>query len=751
VDTIDGCLAGKAWIDNSERIARKVEAKLEGWDPGWSDLVKRLLTLPERVCCDLADQKKMALFPMYCPLIALHEQKALYARRNRTGGEPGSPEEQIYQDFRLYERWCHIKRVKAVLGSVLYPGSIRQGVALKSWHKGYSTHGIPRHQYVDSGDVDLTGVLSLYTSEEAILMACNDKTCCPRDPAHLESEASLRRAPKEETKMLLYALQNTTPKSIPEIIAGLRTLPKQVMTGYRLEHKKDAGRMFFSAPIDYRLLGSVIERHQEQELAEADGNTLGSRIDQKIHDVQMCAWKGLERADCYPLLESTDMEKYSPGMDERYHVDRAKDLAEDFGIPELADLYYPMTRAKIHSRCYGRLISFTNDGSNFEGMTAKVNTLRHVTVRAYIRMLAEQADYVEQGGVDAVFVDDAGVGNFIRGSTAEERKKNVDSYRTLRSRVYSSLSWNESDDKNIESDCYLVFLNERWRRGETLRQGLKAAYGFAGLDPIKVETLGSMSTNYYSIAAGVAENSGPADWGVWMYHFYTYLAAERMSFGCFGQLSDLTCGLWGVTPMCLGGMGMVGALGLNSNVSGPATAYGIATLKMIGLGASDLIPVTEALINCPMIDLPVMDWLRDPGQFRAVGPRILVMRTRSACIEVAKQKASNPWLLSMIQKAGLVDWEELGEGLAKADVVIRTYVSDLYSSSYRAKVDSLLGKFQAADCIVNLIGKRKLDMLRRAARRDLLATLGVWMSRMVGDDERISKFQLYGYDAEESE
>lgn len=729
-DTIDSELAGTRWVDNVKRVKVKVRDKVGEPPEFWSDYLAYIRRLPLKERVEFSEVKKFSILPMYCPYSIMTDQELQYQAKNKTGGEPGSEQETIYQEFLLYERWLDIGIVRKAKGGTLYPGKIRPEALPKPWHKEYVIRGIPERDFADSGDVDLTGVLDLYLSDEAVLLSCEDKTMCPSTIRPGMTEKDISDCPIWDRKMLMWALQCPEPKSMQEILDEWPEYMANVMVGQRLEYKKDKGRMFFSAMFVYRAIMSVLERHWETLLKYFPGNLLAQTTKFKIKAFQELCRPGGPNA----LLESTDMDKFSPHMDRRYHDDLGKRMAELYGRPELREIYTPMVTARINSRAYGRMVNFQNGGSNFEGMNAKANTARHSAIGAYIRYKANEEGWLLTFGPRLVFVDDAGCSSQVAGMDEEERQRNYREYRDFRRKAYRSISWEESEDKNYESDVFAVLLNDRRYKGEPLRQGMKAALSFASYDPVAVETLGTRSASCFAVAQGVSSSGGPIEWATYFYHFKTLTYMELMAPRSSKPLAQAEIALFAVTPMSMGGLGLVGSLCLDSNVAGPTGANSLATLVKLGQTNPHLYDIVNNILNQELEELSDLDWMRDPGQFRVVGPRIQVMRTRAACISAARKSASNPWLLKYLEEASVEQMEEIASGMRSLATVNRKIVEQIWSSSRVAKVESILGKFQNADCITSLLPKRVIGRLRIAARSDIFQVLRYWRHRMRGEE-----------------
>jgi len=172
-------------------------------------------------------------------------------------------------------------------------------------------------------------------------------------------------------------------------------------------------------------------------------------------------------------------------------------------------------------------------------------------------------------------------------------------------------------------------------------------------------------------------------------------------------------------PTNYGGMGLVGTLSVDSNVSGPDNVAGVSTLCAISEAGGSLEEVVSNILNQPLEEISPMDFMRSPAQYRVVGPRLRAMRTRAVCIRIAKEKAVNPMLKRLLDTSAAIDMEELSRNLSKLKIVTRQMIESVYNSSRLAKVDSVLGKFQEADCVINLIGYDMLNKLRYSARSDV--------------------------------
>lgn len=331
-----------------------------------------------------------------------------------------------------------------------------------------------------------------------------------------------------------------------------------------------------------------------------------------------------------------------------------------------------------------------------------------------------------------MFIDDAVQVNIPIGETEPEKQANVANQRSLRQAIYGANCLKESADKNYESDSLAIITGDKIYKGEPLRQGLKAASGFAAYDPVPVETWGTRTNNFFACAQGVATSGGNLEWATWMYIWRSTLYGEIMAPGSLASMDVLPCGILMVTPMRLGGLGIVGSLGIDSNAAGPSSAMGLAILTGLAISSESLSTSINNVLNQPLTRIDDLDWMRDPGQYMVEGPRIRTMRVKSACIEAAMKKASNPTLLDLIKDSRRIDMTRLASRLRMQPSVSRDKIKQFWNSSSLAKTESILGKFQNCDDIFDLLPSSRVYSLRRMGRVDLYAVVDAWFYRMEG-------------------
>jgi hypothetical protein len=661
-------------------------------------------------------------------------QKDLYDGKYPSGEEIGDEAVETQMEFRAVLKYNFMVQYKEKYGK--YPGVLERGKVdvYEQWMDKYHEHGVPIKSWRQARHINLWGVLYQTDFQDTYLNRLSDAASCPMSPIYYTSKEALANAPKEERLNLIHALQCTSPIDIEKELEWLENDENKekwsefqpCLDGHRGEVQKERVRKFFLLPIKPKALMSWREELVRAFYTGSAGFSMTQSKKERID--YMVEMGKSSKLDCESFMGSSDISKWSPRMGRVFQDETELHIEEILGRKASRRIGEYAENCTIFSRVGERLIKLETDQVDKEGMRGALLTVAHIAVMSLVFLRLKEKEVIKGYGYLQSFIDD--IAFKVDVAKQKNMKESLEKVVEELEIVYTHVGLGFNRAKTTFGQNVYIMLNELFVKGQIIQAPIKAFMKMGFSEPGKVESLTEYINSQYASALSAAQQGSSGILAHWIMVQCCLREIHSRSRKNFFTVGADILALWLITPAALGGAGLYSLASMYSNAVVDILMDFIALVQIGTVEGNFRKETFLSLLNQKFERQTPLHFLRDPGAVMAPAPRLLSQRIATKCLEVAKARASNPLIVSLMNAESDESLYELAiklRELRSADIM---EVQLEWKKTMRCQAESIIGKFKQSKSIKTLIGAGTLKRIKYQYNRDVVICMTSFRRRL---------------------
>lgn len=533
---------------------------------------------------------------------------------------------------------------------------------------------------------------------------------------------------------LLWYLANSgtvdTVEAKLDFANGMHREDNYAVAAYKAESHKPGSRLFFMLPPILRTILGEFEANLSKVAEHYPGSLMGkgtsakSKILNDIMDLYTDPKHIPVDADYEVFVVTFDLSKFSPKSNYNVTADYHKFWASVYGRPELAAMVDIGCKSTIMHVQDGVKMRYKNPGADLEGFRGRMMTMFHADLLgASVRLARERGVSVGQALL-GIFIDDGS----LKVALAKENGVITESasvFLAIMREVYAAGGQDNNPSKTLISKVGGEMLADLYAHGLKVPAGLKATQR---IYPSYDNAAATLPEEFDSLAA--ASQGAVKDGGDWMTTYAMYAeslvkAISRWVPREFRQASPVALSLKLITPKSLGGFGMVSMQSLMTTAGVNATSEGLGMLNSVARQIPMLAKDVRRIVTKPVVIRDALSILRDPLRIRTTG---VVMVENRLTMSIVGWLEKNAGVYAKFM-AAYRDQDLIAHARAVAEALLSTHavnapaLNRAWKTTPLAYVESVVGKFKRSSTIVELLGHRALNSIRKKNKDEVRAVV----------------------------
>lgn len=665
---------------------------------------------------------RIAMPPSYDVPGIFSEEKKLHSTKNPVGSEISPEAENVYLDFKAYNRLAFCRQFKKQYGR--YPGKVEDAKTEeeKQYNKCVETRSGMKLSLKLAMSVNLRGVLA-YQSRSGNVGAHL------KDTAMMPHTLTPSTRPSVETNQIAYMASATEVLDLEE---WRRTFSREDYVhyhkvGYKNEVAKEKGRLFFISELKDKLLLGELEDNIGTFLKGCPGNAVGAPPGDVANSIfsAMCTEPVDGEAK---LLISDDISKWSPYMPLRVQKDSAAFWEEVFDQPWIGKHTMINESDYVVLDTAGWRAHYKSNGSNKEGQTGKQMSYLMTNLKAFAVAKCRGkygGEKLFNGAVNLLtFLDD--------GFTAADIS--TENYKVTASKVLATLVNVQRDcgfvmklKKSFPSDRFCQFLSREYYMGARIYDPVKSVTKRSLRQDELVTSLPEDIREVTAWASGATESGTPKEY---VYGCYIIDCARTVTRKTGIEVkADYNDVSFLFAPTAAGGCGAMPPHGVLASLVKDMYVEQLEILRHGCYISSAIKAKYVRIVNADVSTKSGRGILRAHKTVTLQLNKMSEQRVTRAIEAKLLQGGGSAYIEDMLSACSGPEIEDFGLTVASSNrQALAVNLDDLYESSPLSMYDAILAKFKKSATLTAALGNEMTRNLIRAYKNDAVKCQQVWLS-----------------------
>jgi len=658
--------------------------------------------------------------PDYDVTLTFTNEKILHHEKNKVGYEINEEAGKLYDDFTAYNRWAFInqyyKQFKILPG---VPKDPKSAFGIKYLERQRNKDP-PALLHSEAHLVDLTGVLKYKKRNNDYHMYFKDTAMCADG---IGSNMSDEKPNVKYTNQIAHLMTAETKIDLDKERVQIALKDHPIRTAMKVESGKEEGRLFFIYDLVDKILMSELEENISDFLVKIPGNAVGVSTE-KIKKIMMSIihTEALPDLDAAPVFMSDDISKWSPHMPKKVQQDSADFWAEIYGESWIADMPKIDVLDTVICNSMNFKATYNSDGANKEGTTGKRITYLMINMKAFTTNILKKKNVIQGAARLLTFLDD--------GLTAfDVSAKNYNRDAAYAINVFAStqkkLGYELKLAKCYPSDRYITFLNYEYHKGVRLYDPLKSMVKMYTRKTVDTLSLPERLRDCATWAIGAAESGTSL-----MFLYYSYVVRFVWEISLWNHkdtLNDFNRSLLYITPIALGGLGLITYAGITTGLNRETVAEGIASLKRIGIQIKSVRKAICNILNGENTTKSPIGIVKAPATIVKLRPHLIETRIVSALEEKLIDNSDSIYMKEFIDMCSPVVYHEFAREIIENNKRLsKVAIGLVYEMTPLAYAEKVLSKAKKSSTLINLLGITLHRHILKLNVHDLKEVEGHW-------------------------